>query len=215
MSLENLDHKFREDYTKGCLSEEDVNPDPMIQFKQWFQDFVATGVRQPNAMVISTVDTESKPSSRVVLLKDVTDTGFVFFTNYLSSKGNDITQNKIVSLLFYSIELERQIRIEGRAEKLSYDESNTYFQSRPIDSQIAAMASNQSEVIASRAVLETQFDHYKQLHENKAPQCPDYWGGYCVIPHFFEFWQGRKNRFHDRICYTNSDKTWAITRKAP
>ena len=215
MSFEGLDHMFREDYLKGSLGKTDVDPDPMKQFKLWFDAIVECGTRQPNAMVLSTVDSEGVPSSRVVLLKDLTDEGFVFFTNYESEKGLSIQSHSTVSLLFYSIELERQIRILGNTSKLSYEDSNHYFQSRPFDSQIAAIASHQSKLIESRSSLEDAFKKTIAQYKDESPQCPSYWGGYVVKPYFFEFWQGRKSRFHDRICYQKDQDSWSIFRKAP
>ncbi|RAP26162.1 pyridoxamine 5'-phosphate oxidase [Candidatus Marinamargulisbacteria bacterium SCGC AG-333-B06] len=215
MDFHDLDHIFREDYVKGSLLETDVDPNPMDQFKIWFNDIVDLGNRQPNAMVLSTVSVGAVPSSRVVLLKDVTDEGFVFFTNYMSDKGQAIAVNNHVSLLFYSIELERQIHISGFAHKLSYADSNHYFQSRPFESQVAAIASHQSTLIESREDLEAEFKRHFDVFMNQQPACPDYWGGYLVKPVSFEFWQGRKSRFHDRICYQLNDTVWDIFRKAP
>ena len=215
MDFHDLDHIFREDYLKGSLLETDVAPNPMDQFKLWFNDIVDLGNRQPNAMVLSTASSDGIPSSRVVLLKDVLDTGFVFFTNYVSDKGKAIDANHHVSLLFYSIELERQIHIAGCAEKVSYEDSNHYFQSRPFESQVAAITSHQSTVIESREALEADFKRHFEVFKNDQPECPEYWGGYLVKPISFEFWQGRKSRFHDRICYKRDNDTWTIFRKAP
>ena len=216
MSIDNLDHVFREDYQLNSLEDESFSDNPFIFFKQWFNDLVESGIRQPNAMVLSTANLIGDVSSRVVLLKDFDEKGFVFFTDYRSRKGSVMSINSKVSLLFYSIELERQIRIEGQIEKVSFDESNAYFKSRPLGSQLAAMTSVQSSVVESRLKLDQLYDETKKKYESKSFSCPDYWGGYRVVPSYFEFWQGRSSRMHDRIIFELSkDNHWTIKRLFP
>ena len=209
-----LDHRFRTDYTKNTLLKDDLNSNPFDQFEVWFKDFVSVKKSQPNAMVLSTVSSDNKPSSRVVLLKHVDENGFVFFTNYNSQKGQDLAHNPEVSLLFYSIELERQIHVSGRVERVSREESEAYFKSRPKGSQIAAIVSKQSETVESRDVLEDIYAEYEHKLGGDLV-CPDYWGGYRVIPEEFEFWQGRSCRLHDRLIYTHEKNTWVVTRRFP
>ncbi len=215
VNLDHIDHVFRKDYEKGTLSELDVLSDPLDQFKVWFDEFVLAKATQPNSMILSTVGSTGVPHSRVVLLKHVDEEGFVFFTNYTSQKAEDMAFNSCVSLLFFSIELERQIHISGHVKKVSYDASNVYFKSRPFDSQIAAIASRQSQRVESRHYLERSFSHLKKTYEQSLPECPEYWGGYCVVPEAYEFWQGRPSRLHDRICYEKKGDVWNLFRKAP
>lgn len=207
---------IREDYSKYSLTEADVVADPITQFQLWFEQAVQAQVAEPNAMALSTISSEGFPSSRIVLLKDIKPTGFSFFTNYRSSKGVSILNNNRVSLLFFWIELQRQVRIEGLVEKLSESESDEYFASRPKGSRIGAIASPQSSVIVSRASLEERVATLSKKYEGQedVPR-PSCWGGYQVKPVRLEFWQGRSSRLHDRLVYSLEDNKWIINRIAP
>lgn len=207
-------HDMRKDYLKDSLSTKDVNSDPLSQFKVWFDEAHEANFIDPNAMVLSTVDKTNQPSSRVVLLKEISKGGFVFFTNYLSRKGDELKNNNKASLLLFWDKLERQVRIEGIIEKITHEESKEYYFSRPHDSQIAAWASKQSAVLKDRQTLEDRVEHYNKEFPNKV-EYPDFWGGYRLIPNYFEFWQGRSNRLHDRIIYKYEDMQWKIYRLYP
>lgn len=205
---------IRVNYNQHELREEDVNVDPVVQFRGWMEDAIAAGVAEPTAMVLSTVDANGFPESRVVLLKEIITTGFVFFTNYNSRKGQELAKNKHVSLNFFWPGLERQVRIKGEASKVSRDISVDYFNSRPGDSRLGAWASPQSQVIGSKAELDDRFVRYKNRFGNNIP-CPEHWGGYWVSPVQIEFWQGRPNRMHDRLCYELQNGNWVLYRLAP
>ncbi|MFN0274696.1 MAG: pyridoxamine 5'-phosphate oxidase [Chitinophagales bacterium] len=204
---------MRENYKKGEFDISSVSSSPFVQFAAWFQDAQEADVSEPNAMVLSTVSAEAKPSSRVVLLKDFDVKGFVFFTNYLSKKGKDLAHNNFACLNFWWGILERQVRIEGSIEKISAEESDAYFSSRPVGSQAGAIVSPQSEVIESREWLEKK---YLEMDLNETKKRPAHWGGYILIPDMFEFWQGRENRLHDRLQFIKSkEESWKIKRLAP
>lgn len=206
----------REEYMKGELNEKDVHSNPIRQFEWWFSEAIDSSVAEPTAMVLSTADLLGQPSSRVVLLKDVRSNGFVFFTNYLSRKAEDMSENPRVALLFFWRELQRQVRIEGSVEKISEQDSTEYFLSRPKGSQIGAIASPQSQIIGSRDELESRFKELDTLYSAQdIVERPEYWGGYLVTPHRFEFWQGRESRLHDRIQYVWSGGQWIVQRLAP
>lgn len=206
---------LRENYSKGSLDVQDVNISPIEQFHKWFHEAIESKLPEPNAMVISTISNDGKPSARVVLLKGF-DTGFTFFTNYLSRKGTELAENPNACITFFWVELERQVRIEGIIEKVTAEESDAYFQSRPIGSQIGAWVSNQSMVIDNREVLEEREQYLKdKFGDNPIPR-PPHWGGYRLIPNYVEFWQGRPSRLHDRIAYTKLEEhTWKIERLSP
>jgi pyridoxamine 5'-phosphate oxidase len=207
---------LRRSATGFALDREDLADDPIVQFEDWFRYACETVPMDPNAMVISTVDSEMRPSSRTVLLKSFDENGFVFYTNYDSKKAAHIAANPYVSLLFFWSEAARQVKIRGTAEKLPASESLKYFLSRPRGSQIGAWVSAQSSVISSRALLEEKFREIKRKFKDKEVPLPSFWGGYRVIPDQIEFWQGRTNRLHDRFEYTKqADGTWAIERLAP
>jgi pyridoxamine 5'-phosphate oxidase len=206
---------LRLNYTLNELSEKNVSQNPIIQFETWFNEALNSEVKEPNALVLSTIH-NGKPRSRVVLLKEFNEKGFVFFTNYHSAKGQEISLNSVGNMTFFWVDLERQIRIEGTIEKITAEESDAYFWSRPQSSQIGAWVSNQSEVINGRSVLEEKLAFYedKFKSELQIPR-PSHWGGYRLKPDFIEFWQGRTNRLHDRIAYTCDQENWKITRLSP
>ncbi len=208
---------LRKEYTKDGLIREQLNPDPVKQFETWFQQACNADIPEPTAMSLATASVTAAPSQRMVLLKYFDHEGFVFFTNYESNKAQQIEENSQVSLLFFWAALERQIRILGKASKISTAESLKYFISRPRGSQIGAWSSPQSSVISSRTILEMKFNEMKQKFENKEIPLPSAWGGYRVVPHHFEFWQGRPNRLHDRFSYSilENQSAWEIQRLAP
>ncbi len=206
---------FRREYLKGGLQRENLAADPVEQFTVWFDQARKMDIVDPTAMILATVDPTGKPSQRTVLLKYYDNSGYVFFTNYESRKALEISNNPKVSLLFVWLELERQIMITGSAKKISAAESAKYFMSRPKDSQVAAWVSSQSHSLSSRQILLQKFaEMKKKIGEGKVP-LPSFWGGYKVVPEEYEFWQGRKNRLHDRFHYLPSGDDWTIERLAP
>lgn len=205
---------MRLSYEQDQLLESNINKNPFLQFKLWFDLVVKANIIEPNAMTIATATKTGIPSARVVLLKGFDESGFTFFTNYGSRKGKELSENPLASLLFWWREFERQVRIEGKIEKISRKESEEYFNVRPLKSRYGALTSNQSEVVENREVLEKRFlDLEKQFGEN--PPTPENWGGYKLIPTKFEFWQGRRDRLHDRICYEKNKNDWRIYRLQP
>lgn len=205
---------IRKQYVFSALNETDIHENPLVQFDIWLQEAIESDQLEPTAMILSTVDMEHKPHSRVVLLKELLTDGFVFFTNYEGNKAQQMAQNSAVSLVFFWPQLERQVRVEGHVEKISEADSTSYFNSRPIDSQLGAWASPQSKLIDSHRFLETQFNYYQHKFGNSVPK-PPHWGGYLVKPHSIEFWQGRPNRLHDRLLYSKHASAWSISRLAP
>lgn len=197
------------------LKESDVDPDPFKEFQKWFNEALKINPDIANAMFLATSTKDGKPSLRTVLLKGFEESGFVFYTNYSSRKGNELKENPYASLLFFWKELERQIRIEGKTVLTSAEESDNYFHSRPFESQIAALASNQSSIIQDRDTLKAKFLSLKEKYKNETVPLPEHWGGYKLIPDKIEFWQGRQNRLHDRILYTKENSDWKIQRLAP
>lgn len=197
------------------LNERDVDSSPFLQFEKWFREAEAAVPILPNAMTLATASTEGVPSARVVLLKDFDERGFVFYTNYESPKGRELDDNSVAALCFYWPELGRQVRISGTVSRTTRDESEAYFHTRPADSQLGAWASNQSEVISGRDVLEARMDELVREYEGKQVPLPPYWGGYRLAPSIVEFWQSRPSRLHDRLRYTRVESEWVIERLAP
>ena len=206
----------RYEHAARGLRRRDLDADPIKQFSNWFTAAIEAQIRDVNAMSLATAGADGKPSVRIVLLKGFDQDGFVFFTNYESEKGKQLEENPFATLGFYWIELDRQIRINGRAEKTSREESESYFHSRPLGSQLGAWASRQSEVIDGRRVLDARFAEISERYADKPVPLPPHWGGFRMKPERFEFWQGRPNRLHDRFRYTRkTDGRWQIDRLAP
>ena len=211
LNLQNL----RQDYRMASLSESDVAADPILQFQKWFSEAINAKLYEPNVMTFATADSDGKPSARIVLLKGFDEQGFIFYTNYESKKAQDLVENPQAALVFFWAELERQIRIEGIVSKVDKEISEAYFHSRPIGSQIGAIASAQSSVLTDRSILEERVTELTAQYEGKTIPKPEHWGGYLVEPKHIEFWQGRSSRLHDRITYDYTDGSWKINRLAP
>ena len=205
---------IRKDYSQQSFSENEADTNPIQQFAQWWNEAVASEIDEVNAMTLATADAGGKPSARIVLLKDFDEKGFVFFTNYESQKGKELLANPHACLVFFWKELERQVRIEGVAEKISAAESDEYFFSRPAGSRIGAWASPQSSVINNRNILDENVKKFENEFGENIPR-PPHWGGYRVAPSLIEFWQGRSNWLHDRIRYKKEDRCWKMDRLAP
>lgn len=214
LTKENIQN-LRQDYRSASLSENDVDSNPILQFKKWFQDAVSSQLYEPNVMTLATSDRFGKPTARIVLLKGIDEDGFVFYTNYESKKGRDLVENPQAALVFFWPELERQVRIEGVVSKVSEQTSSEYFHSRPIGSQLGAMASPQSKVISDRESLERKVEQLTTQYADQEIPRPLHWGGYLVEPTHIEFWQGRPSRLHDRIVYDLVEGSWIINRLAP
>jgi pyridoxamine 5'-phosphate oxidase len=206
---------LRKDYGQASLDEKDVADDPIAQFTRWFEEALKAEVNEPNAMSVATVGADGRPSSRIVLVKQFDERGFTWYTNYASQKGQQLDSRPFAALLFFWSELERQVRIEGRVERTSAEESDKYFNSRPLKSRLSAIASEQSAPIANRADLEHNYEEVARQY-GETPQRPQHWGGYRLVPERIEFWQGRRSRFHDRIVYTRQeDGSWTRQRLQP
>lgn len=206
---------LRRDYALAELDETSVNLDPIEQFHAWFDEAVKAEVPEPNAMTLATVDGDARPHARVVLLKDADAGGFVFYTNYQSAKGGELAVNPHAALVFLWKELERQVRIEGVVSPVSTEESEAYFRSRPRPSQIGALASNQSRVVADRGTLDQRFAEFDARYRDQDIPRPSHWGGYRLSPELLEFWQGRQSRLHDRLRYLRTDDGWRLERLEP
>ena len=206
---------FRKEYKADPLREEEMMQDPILQFNRWMTDAVESGIPEPNAMVLATATPEGKPSARTVLLKEVNEDGFVFFTNYESRKGRELTANPFAAIVFDWHEIERQIRIEGQVEKLSPEESDAYFDSRPRLSKLGTWASPQSNLLKDRSELDERFLQFAKKFQGKPIPRPQNWGGFLVRPTLIEFWQGRPNRLHDRLAYFKTESGWIMRRLAP
>jgi pyridoxamine 5'-phosphate oxidase len=206
---------LRQEYAAATFDETVAHPHPFSQFGHWFDQALESGIAEPNAMTLATADREGKPRARVVLLKALDENGFVFYTNYRSDKAAELKDNPHASLLFLWLDLQRQVRVEGRVEKVSVKESDEYFALRPKGSQIGAWASPQSKEITGRPFLEQQFRDFEKKYEAGEVPRPPYWGGFRLIPERMEFWQGRQSRLHDRLVYEKSGSQWTIKRLAP
>lgn len=206
---------FRKDYGFSCLNEQSVDKDPVQQFSKWFSEIERANLIEPNAMILSTVGSDGRPSQRVVLLKEFSGGEFIFYSNYESKKGRELSTNPNASLLFYWAQVERQVRIEGIVEKLSAKLSDEYFNSRPRGAQVGALASPQSQALKDRAALDERYKTIDIENIGKTLRRPFNWGGYKLIPSYFEFWQGGVDRLHDRIVFEKHEATWQIGRLAP
>jgi pyridoxamine 5'-phosphate oxidase len=206
---------LRKSYLRSALERTQLEPDPIAQFERWFAEALAAGLEEPSAMALATADADGRPSVRMVLLKGVSQAGFVFYTNYQSRKARELAVNPFAALCFYWEALERQVRVEGEAEKLPEEVSDAYFQSRPRGSQLGAWASPQSQTIASRAELEARLKALEAEYAERPVPRPPFWGGYLLRPTALEFWQGRENRLHDRFRYTQGASGWHLERLAP
>lgn len=207
---------MRRQYRAAGITEDDLAADPFTQFARWFADAVNGGVAEPNAMVAATADAQGRPSSRTVLLKGYDHRGFVFYTNYTSRKGRELAENPWASLLFPWVPLARQVMVAGQVERVSRDETELYFDSRPHGSRLGAWASEQSSVVAGRVALERRYEEFAARYpEGSRVPAPPFWGGFRVRPRTVEFWQGRENRLHDRLVYVAAGDGWRIERLAP
>lgn len=205
---------IRREYEGIPLNLESIDPNPVNQFSKWFDEALKHVSFDANAMTLTTVSEDGQPSSRTVLLKGFDDSGFVFYTNYRSRKGRHIQANSRVSITFYWADLMRQVHIEGNAQKVPEPQSDEYFKSRPVASRLSAWASSQSEEVESRSALQKKMKEFEKKFGDDIPR-PPHWGGFLVVPHRIEFWQGRLNRLHDRICYSLEDRNWKIKRLSP
>ncbi len=206
---------LRQDYRAAELTEKDVDRNPIKQFEKWFNAALEAQLYEPNVMTLATADKSGKPNARIVLLKGFDEQGFSFYTNYLSTKGKELKKNPQACLVFFWAELERQVRIEGKVEKLDKETSEAYFNSRPQGSQIGAIASPQSQIIPDRTIIEKKVEELTSTYRDKTIPKPAHWGGYIVKPTSIEFWQGRTSRLHDRIKYDLINGKWQMNRLAP
>ncbi|MBA2535179.1 MAG: pyridoxamine 5'-phosphate oxidase [Rubrobacter sp.] len=206
---------LRKEYTRAGLHEADLASDPVVQFHKWFEETLAADLHEPNAMIVATATQDGRPSARTVLLKGYDQRGFVFYTNYEGRKAGELEANPACALLFYWGELERQVRIEGHANRLLDDESDAYFSSRPRGSRLGAWASQQSQPVEHRSVLEKRVRALEVEYESREIPRPPFWGGYRVEPDVIEFWQGRENRLHDRLVYRRAGEGWKMERLQP
>ncbi len=207
--------RLKRQYSDAGLDRDSADPDPIVQFASWFAQAVDSGIAEPNGFSLCTVSATGRPTQRTVLMKSYDDCGFVFYTNYGSRKGRHIMANNRVSMLFPWYELHRQINIEGEVSRIDEARSGAYFHSRPRASQLGAWASRQSEIVASRSLLEEQFRNMERKFQDRPIPLPPFWGGYRIKPDRFEFWQGRNHRLHDRILYRRHQEQWKITRLSP
>jgi pyridoxamine 5'-phosphate oxidase len=206
---------LRKEYTRAGLTESAADPDPIEQFRRWFGEVVKADLHEPNAMTLATATRDCRPSARMVLLKGFDERGFVFYTNYVGRKGRELDENPCCALVFYWGEFERQVRVEGQASRVSGEESDAYYASRPRGSRLGAWASRQSERVEKREDLEKRLRRLETEYEGRKVPRPPFWGGYRVEPNAIEFWQGRENRMHDRLLYRRTKDGWRIERLQP
>jgi len=206
---------MRHDYALGALRKVEVDPDPIKQFQRWLQEAVAARLPEPNAMILATADRNGRPCARVMLLKECDAEGFAFFSNYQSAKGRQLAENPQAALVFLWLELERQVRVEGKVSPIAPAESEAYFRSRPRESRLGALASRQSQVVASRRILDERFQQLADCYPGDDIPMPAHWGGYRLRPELLEFWQGRQGRLHDRLRYRRRENDWLLERLEP
>lgn len=207
--------EMRHDYALGALRKAEVDPDPIKQFQRWLQEAVAARLPEPNAMTLATADRNGRPCARVMLLKECDAEGFAFFSNYQSAKGRQLAENPQAALVFLWLELERQVRVEGKVSPIAPAESEAYFRSRPRESRLGALASRQSQVVASRRILDERFQQLADCYPGDDIPMPAHWGGYRLRPELLEFWQGRQGRLHDRLRYRRRENDWLLERLEP
>ncbi|MEI2741867.1 MAG: pyridoxamine 5'-phosphate oxidase [Candidatus Competibacter sp.] len=207
--------EMRHDYALGALRKAEVDPDPIKQFQRWLQEAVAARLPEPNAMTLATADRNGRPFARVMLLKECDAEGFAFFSNYQSAKGRQLAENPQAALVFLWLELERQVRVEGKVSPIAPAESEAYFRSRPRESRLGALASRQSQVVASRRILDERFQQLADCYPGDDIPMPAHWGGYRLQPELLEFWQGRQGRLHDRLRYRRRENDWLLERLEP
>jgi len=207
--------RVRREYSRHVLDEADVDLNPFVQFQQWFEQAIKAELPEPNAMTLATATLDGRPSARMVLLKGFDERGFVFYTNYEGRKSVELAANPQAAVLFFWVELKRQVRIEGTVEKTSKQESEEYFKTRPLESRLSAWASKQSSIIPSRNFLEQKMSDLEHRYGNREIPFPPFWGGFRIQPQVFEFWQGRENRLHDRVRYMLQGGVWRIERLSP
>lgn len=206
---------LRENYGRGELNEQNCDSNPILLFERWMEEARAAGIRDANAMTVSTATRQGRPSARLMLLKEVSEFGFVFYTNYTSRKASELESNPFAAMTFFWRELERQVRVEGRVQRISREKTGEYFRTRARGSQLGAWVSHQSRTVPNRQALDAKLEELEQRFAGREVSAPEFWGGYRLEPSSVEFWQGRPNRLHDRLCYQRKGEAWIIERLSP